>query len=82
MLCETSRKFFDSSSNTVELPFGPCLLTTFYDRNQMVLKMIVTEAGRVRCVEDELDLGYDKMMMVLCLCHSVQVTSQPSQCAD
>ena len=47
----------------------------------MVLKMIVTEAGRVRCVEDELDLGYDKMMMVLCLCHSVQVSSQPSQCA-
>ena len=43
----------------------------------MVLKMIVTEAGRVHCVEDPLDLGYDKMMMVLCLCHSVQVICQP-----
>ena len=50
----------------------------FGDRNQMVLKMIVTEAGRVHCVEDPLDLGYDKMMMVLCLCHSVQVSCQPA----
>lgn len=29
--------------------------------------------GRVHCVEDPLDLKYDKMMMILCLCHSVQV---------
>ena len=50
----------------------------FDGRNQMVLKMIVTEAGRVHCVEDPLDLGYDKMMMVLCLCHSVQVSCQPA----
>ena len=31
--------------------------------------------GRVHCVEDPLDLKYDKMMMILCLCHSVQVTN-------
>ena len=34
--------------------------------------MFVNE-GRVHCVEDPLDLKYDKMMMILCLCHSVQV---------
>ena len=31
--------------------------------------------GRVHCVEDPLDLKYDKMMMILCLCHSVQVNN-------
>ena len=38
----------------------------------MILKMFVNN-GRVHCVEDPLDLKYDKMMMILCLCHSVQV---------
>ena len=38
----------------------------------MILKMFVNN-GRVHCVEDHLDLKYDKMMMILCLCHSVQV---------
>ena len=41
----------------------------------MILKMFVNN-GRVHCVEDHLDLKYDKMMMILCLCHSVQVKTE------
>ena len=32
-------------------------------------------SGHVYCADDPLDLKYDKMMQVLCLCHSVQVTN-------
>ena len=41
-------------------------------KNEMCLKMFCNDS-RVYCVEDPLNLKYDKFMQVLCLCHSVQV---------